>query len=260
MFNPIGSSSGQTVRAGRDRRFCHPIHGYVEVNLQIPGIKCYNEDVLLMVIPTMTYSEKVPVMVGSKIIDWAMGMMTKGELVRANVTWKQAHFGGVMSESLQFPCTNSKKDTEAGKELTPSPSSNPTASRGSAWKMFGDLSILLKRLPSFHLGPLVYMVTLVFWATACGSTCLLNQHEAPSYLPPGTDCYLWGVTPGVFLSTNLPEKHKCPPHRSLSQGNCWQGCSCQSSTSSGSPSGDLGRVCSWPTEGMDPGGVEPLGL
>ena len=56
--------------------FLYP--GYVEVNLQIPGIKGYNEDILLLVILTTTYSKKVPVMVGSKIIDRVMEMMTKG--------------------------------------------------------------------------------------------------------------------------------------------------------------------------------------
>ena len=52
--------------------------GCVEVNLQILGIKGYNKDVLLLVIPTMTYSENVPAMMRSKIIDRAMGMITKG--------------------------------------------------------------------------------------------------------------------------------------------------------------------------------------
>ena len=80
-----------------------PYLGYVEINLQIPGIRSYNKDFLLLVIPTMTYSEKVPVMVGSKIIDRVMRMITKGELVRATVTWKQAHFGVVMSGLLQLP-------------------------------------------------------------------------------------------------------------------------------------------------------------
>ena len=55
-----------------------PYLGYIEVNLQIPGIKGYNEDILLLVILNMNYSEKVLVMAGFKIIDWAMGMMTKG--------------------------------------------------------------------------------------------------------------------------------------------------------------------------------------
>ena len=103
--------------------------GYVEVNLQIPGLKSYNEDILLLVIPTTTYSEKVPVMVGSKIIDQEMGMMTKGELVRVTTTLRQAHFGAVMSGSLQLPSTTWKEDREVGKEVTPSPSSDPAASR-----------------------------------------------------------------------------------------------------------------------------------
>ena len=59
----------------------------VEVNLQIPGIRRYNEDVLLLAIPTMTYTERVLVLVGSKIIDKALSCMTAGELARATVTW-----------------------------------------------------------------------------------------------------------------------------------------------------------------------------
>ena len=80
--------------------------GYIEVNLQIQGIKGYNEDILLLVIPTMTYSEKVPVMVRSKIIDGVMGMMTKGKLLRATMTWKWAPFGVVMSRLLQLSYTD----------------------------------------------------------------------------------------------------------------------------------------------------------
>ena len=32
-------------------------------------------------------------MVGSKIIDWAMGETTKGELMKVTMTWRQVHFG-----------------------------------------------------------------------------------------------------------------------------------------------------------------------
>ena len=74
-----------------------PYLGYVEVNLQILGIRNYNKDVLLLVIPTMTYSEKVPVVVGSKIIDWVMGLITKGDLAKVTMAWRQAPFGAVMS-------------------------------------------------------------------------------------------------------------------------------------------------------------------
>ena len=64
-----------------------PYLRFVEVNLQIPGIRNYNEDVLLLVIPTTTYSEMVLVLVGSKIIDKVLSLMTTGELVKATTTW-----------------------------------------------------------------------------------------------------------------------------------------------------------------------------
>ena len=64
-----------------------PYLRFVEVNLQILGIRRYNEDMLLLAIPTTAYSERVPVMVGSKIIDKALSCMTVGELAKATATW-----------------------------------------------------------------------------------------------------------------------------------------------------------------------------
>ena len=64
-----------------------PYLRFVEVNLQILGIRRYNEDVLLLAIPTMAYAKRVPVMVGSEIIDKALSCMTVGELAKATVTW-----------------------------------------------------------------------------------------------------------------------------------------------------------------------------
>ena len=86
-----------------------PYLRFVEVNLQILGIRGYNKDVLLLAIPTMAYTERVLVMVGLKIIDRALSCMTVGELACATVTWQQAHFGGVMSGSLQLSCSSSEK-------------------------------------------------------------------------------------------------------------------------------------------------------
>ena len=86
-----------------------PYLTFVEVNLQILGIRRYNEDVLLLAIPTTAYSEGVPVVVGSKIIDKALGCMTVGELAKATATWWQAHFGAVMSGSLQLSRSSSEK-------------------------------------------------------------------------------------------------------------------------------------------------------
>ena len=90
-----------------------PYLGLMEVNLQIPGIQHYNEDVLMLDIPTTTYSQVVPVMVGSKIIDKALSVRTKGKLKKAATMWRQAHFGVVMSGSLQLSHT---KPSKTGKE------------------------------------------------------------------------------------------------------------------------------------------------
>ena len=64
-----------------------PYLRFVEVNLQILGIRGYNKDVLLLDIPTMAYAEGVLVVVGSKIIDRTLSCMTVGELAHATVTW-----------------------------------------------------------------------------------------------------------------------------------------------------------------------------
>ena len=96
-----------------------PYLGFVEVHLQILGIKHYNKDVLLLVIPTMTYSKAVPVMVGTKIINKGLSLMTTGELAKATMTWRQAHFGAVMSGSLQPSHSSSGKS-----EVTQGPTSS----------------------------------------------------------------------------------------------------------------------------------------
>ena len=80
-----------------------PYLGYVEVNLQIPGIRGNNEDILLLVILTMTYSEKVPVKVGSKIIDREKGIITTGELVRATPTGNRPTLVGLSLDCSSCP-------------------------------------------------------------------------------------------------------------------------------------------------------------
>ena len=127
--------------------------GYVEVTLQIPGIKGYSEDVLQLVILTMTYSKKVPAMVGSKIIDRAMGMITKGELVRATMTWKQAHFGVVMSESLQHPAEVQGEMGMLQRGSLPLQPLTILCPRNFLWMMFRGMCIPHGGSPFLHLGP-----------------------------------------------------------------------------------------------------------
>ena len=88
-----------------------PYLRFVEVNLQILGIRSYNEEGLLLAIPTTAYTERVPVVVGSKIIDKALSCMTAGDLAQVTATWQQAHFGAVMSGLLQLSHNSSDKLT-----------------------------------------------------------------------------------------------------------------------------------------------------
>ena len=140
------------LELGGTRDSVIPYLGYVEVNLQIPGIRGYKEDVLLLVIPTTAYSEKVPVMVGSKIIDRAMGIVMKAELAKVTATWRQAHFSAVMSGSLQLPLKhvrgggNLRKGTPLQQSLT------PLHIGDSTWIMSRGASIPHGGLPFLHLG------------------------------------------------------------------------------------------------------------
>ena len=102
-----------------------PYLGFVEVNLQIPGMGNYNEDVLLLVIPTMTYSKTVPVMVGTKIIDKPLSLMTAGELPKDTTAWRQTHFGAVMLGSLQLSHSNSDKSDMTKGATSSSQESHP---------------------------------------------------------------------------------------------------------------------------------------
>ena len=79
----------------------------------------------LLVIPTMTYSETVPVMVSSKIIDRTLSLMTKGELPKVTTMRRQAHFGAVMLGSLQLSCMSSNKSGIGEKISHPCQSGDP---------------------------------------------------------------------------------------------------------------------------------------
>ena len=83
---PWNPTLGSVVGVRGDRGAAIPYLRFVEVNLQIPGIRGYNKDVLLLAIPTTAYAEGVLVVVGSKIINRALGCMTAGELACATVT------------------------------------------------------------------------------------------------------------------------------------------------------------------------------
>ena len=76
----------------------------------------------------------VLVVVGSKIIDRALSLITKGELEKVTMTWRQAHFRAVMSGSLQLSHANSSKTGMEEEVSHSSPDSDPM----EVWKFCLD--------------------------------------------------------------------------------------------------------------------------
>ena len=125
----------------------------MEVKLQILGIRGYNEDVLLLAIPTTAYTEGVLVMAGSKIIDRALSCMTAGEFAHMAVTWQQVHFGAVMSGSLQLSHSSSDKTKPGEKTENFSQENDPVEVQKSQLDgVKGDVHTTQKvTIPPFHM-------------------------------------------------------------------------------------------------------------
>ena len=59
--------------------------GYIEANLIIQDLPRYNEDVLFLVISDNKYGERVPVQIGTLVIDHLVVTMTVEELQQAGI-------------------------------------------------------------------------------------------------------------------------------------------------------------------------------
>ena len=65
-----------------------PNIGYIEVNLKIPEIKAFNEDVLMLVIEDSTYAQCVPIQLGTLHIEKALELKSDKEITQLNTKWK----------------------------------------------------------------------------------------------------------------------------------------------------------------------------
>ena len=63
-----------------------PYKGYVEANLTIPDLPYYNEDVLFLVLANHKYGDRVPVQIGTQVIDQLVATVAKMELQKAGKT------------------------------------------------------------------------------------------------------------------------------------------------------------------------------
>ena len=70
--------------------------------MQISGISSFDQDVLMLVSHTTThYHRRVPIQVGSQIIDQVTNCITEEELKSLSQFWKSACVSTVLSKSLQ---------------------------------------------------------------------------------------------------------------------------------------------------------------
>ena len=149
----------------------------------------------------------------------------------------------------------------------PNPRQRPASMNAAQWTGPQEAAPVI---PFGNPNPIAYLVgqyneALVIVDGERVTTLIDLGAQVSSIRPPvahlcDTNYHIWGVTPGVLLSTNLPKEPECPLHRSPHWGNCGQGHSGQPGTASGPPDWDLRMVCIWPQKGWIQGELNLQGL
>ena len=172
-------------------------------------------------------------MVGSKIIDWAMGVITKGEVTKATTTWRWAHFRAVMSGTLQLPYTGSNRTGMEKEAIHFSP---------------GVYTMEVKEFCLDNVwGPVhtTWRVTIppsvlsVYTAIPVSAAHVGRANTRPPI--------------AYILGTHLFVELKCSFCQNPHQGSGWPGHACQPSTNDGPPSKNLRGIHLQPPKRMDLG-------
>ena len=74
-----------------------PHLGYTEVNLQVPGVKALNEDILVVIQNDSACSSQVPITLGTLHIDMVIEKATSEELQNLGKEWKT----GILSVKVE---------------------------------------------------------------------------------------------------------------------------------------------------------------
>ena len=67
-----------------------PYLGYVEVQLKIPEVEAFDQDVLLLIVPDSTHTQYTPITLGTLHIDMAIKLGTEKELETLNKQWQRS--------------------------------------------------------------------------------------------------------------------------------------------------------------------------
>ena len=106
---PIDGSSGADV----------PYVGYVEVRMHILEISSFEQDVLLLISYITThYDKRMPIQIGSHIIDQVTNCITEEELLTLFQSWKLAYISTIISKSSQVSDQEFDLEQVKGKVVT----------------------------------------------------------------------------------------------------------------------------------------------
>ena len=88
---PIEGSGGASV----------PYMGYVGVRMHIPGINSLDRDVLMLISSTTTqYHQRVPIQVGSHVINQVTSCISEKELQSLSQSWKTAYVSTIILKAI----------------------------------------------------------------------------------------------------------------------------------------------------------------
>ena len=90
-----------------------PYHGYVECRLNIPQIKKFNLDVLMLVIDDSPYAMRVPIQIGTLHIDMALDLAMEEERKKLNHQWRRAELASSLRmKSASINVEDSKESSD----------------------------------------------------------------------------------------------------------------------------------------------------
>ena len=109
LLVPIEGSRGADV----------PYLGYVEVRVHNPGIHSFDQDILMLISHTTThYHQRVPIQVGSYIIDEVTNCLSEDELQSLSQSWKLAYVSTIISKAALISDLEFDLEQVKGKVVT----------------------------------------------------------------------------------------------------------------------------------------------
>ena len=107
---PIEGSGGSSV----------PYLGYVEVRMYIPGINSFDRDVLMLVSSTTTSwcHQRVPIQVGSHVIEQVTSCISEEELQSLSQSWKVAYVSTIILKATSVSDLEFDLDNVRGRVVT----------------------------------------------------------------------------------------------------------------------------------------------